>query len=150
MVAPVAGSRIRTVEFGSVIGTGTYLGPGLSEADWADRSTRTITSFYTPGGETWSGMIGERGYGFVGFSFEAESGTHYGWVRLELDETAFGFGSSPSWPRIDSWAYHAQPDAAIAAGQIPEPSRLAAGAGLAALGLVALLRRKRCRQRKRY
>ncbi len=142
-VTPFSGSRILTVESSSAIGIGTYIGPGLSDADWEDRSTRTVTAFHTPGSDVWSGTIGERGYGFVGFSFNAESGTHYGWVRVELDETPYWPGSSASRPRIDSWAYQAQPDMAIAAGQIPEPSRIAAVAALAALTFVVLLRRKR-------
>lgn len=142
VVAPLAGSRIRTLESATPIGTGIYIGPGLSDSDWEARSMRTITSFHTPGGETWSGLIGDRGYGFVGFSFETASGTHYGWVRIQLEEALFGLGSSPYWPRIDSWAYQSQPDLAIAAGQIPEPSRIAALAGLAALVFVVMRRRK--------
>ncbi len=141
VVAPLAGSRILRLESATAIGAGIYIGPGLSDTDWEARSMRTITSFHTPGGETWSGLIGGRGYGFVGFSFETASGTHYGWVRIQLEETLFGLGSSPSWPRIDSWAYQSQPDLAIAAGQIPEPSRIAALAGLAALVFVVMRRR---------
>jgi hypothetical protein len=52
----------------------------------------------------------------------------------------------PAWPGgwIDSWAYNSIPGEGLYAGQIPEPATVALLAGLGALG-VALLRRRRMR-----
>ncbi len=68
--------------------------------------------------------------GFVGFRFLASGNTHYGWVEIETGED---FGLS-----FLGAAYNATPDAPIAAGEIPEPSTLAA----LAFGACALLRRR--------
>lgn len=63
--------------------------------------------------------------GFIGLEFEANDGTHYGWLDIEgayfsiedlnLSETSL---------YIHGWAYETEPGKGIIAGAIPEPSSL--------------------------
>jgi len=55
--------------------------------------------------------------GFVGLKFDADDGIHYGWIDVE------GIQSSPTI-QIRGWAYETEPNKAIAAGAIPEPSSI--------------------------
>ncbi len=54
---------------------------------------------------------------FLGVSFTAADGIHYGWVQIT------------SYPdmraHIHSWAYESQPGVGLAAGVVPEPSTIA-------------------------
>ncbi len=75
--------------------------------------------------------------GFVGLEFEAEDGTHYGWLDIE------GVISNPVI-RIRGWAYETEPGKGIVAGAIPEPSSV----GLLAVGAGVLWLRRRSRARR--
>ncbi len=76
--------------------------------------------------------------GFVGLEFEAEDGTHYGWLDIE------GVITSPVI-KVRGWAYETEPGKGIVAGAIPEPSSV----GLLALGAGAIWLRRR-RQARRF
>lgn len=53
--------------------------------------------------------------GYVGLEFNAEYGTHYGWLEIE------GLTHSSSI-QIYGWAYESTPGVGIVAGAVPEPS----------------------------
>ncbi len=79
-------------------------------------------------------LVGAEGY--MGFAFESFSGapTHYGWVRLCLNDAGTG--------TIHDWAYESTPNTGIFVGAIsaiPEP----ASAALLLLSLTPLSRRRR-------
>ena len=74
--------------------------------------------------------------GYLGVSFTAADGIHYGWVQIT------------SYPdmraHIHSWAYESQPGVSILAGAVPEPTTielLLLGSGV--VGLVAWRHRRR-------
>ena len=76
------------------------------------------------------------GTNYVGVEFELETGTHYGWIAIEM-QALFGGG------HLLSYAYESEPNTAIIAGAIPEPSTtLLIGTG------TALLWRRRVNTRK--
>ncbi|MBN2685493.1 MAG: PEP-CTERM sorting domain-containing protein [Pontiellaceae bacterium] len=60
--------------------------------------------------------LGETGY--MGLEFEANDGTHYGWLNMTVYEDNPGM-------TIHSWAYETTPGEGIVAGAIPEPSSVA-------------------------
>lgn len=64
---------------------------------------------------------------YIGLSFNSASGLRYGWVRVDINNTAGTF-------TIRDWAYESTVGTGIAAGAIPEPSSL----GLLALGAAGL------------
>jgi hypothetical protein len=74
------------------------------------------------------------GPGYVGFSFTADDGTHYGWMQVNMDGAAHN-----AFTLVD-YAY-AGVGEDITVGQVPEPGSL----GLLATGAIGLLlwRRKR-------
>ncbi len=67
---------------------------------------------------------------YVGLSFPIAGARHFGWIRVDIDNSAGTF-------LIKDWAYEDVPEVGIPAGAIPEPGTLgllAAGAcGLAAM-----------------
>jgi hypothetical protein len=69
---------------------------------------------------------------FIGLSFPAGPNTFFGWVRVDVNNSAGTL-------KIDDWAYESQPGIGIkaGAGAVPEPGTLgllaAGGAGLLAL-----------------
>jgi hypothetical protein len=70
---------------------------------------------------------------YIGLSFPTGGNTHYGWIRVDVNNAANTFV-------VKDWAYESVPGAGIRAGHIPEPGTLgllAAGA----TGLLALRRR---------
>lgn len=71
---------------------------------------------------------------FIGLSFPDGGNTHYGWVRVDVDQAAGTFN-------IVDWAYDDTPGQGISAGAIPEPGSLALLAA-GALGLASARRRK--------
>lgn len=78
--------------------------------------------------------------GFIGVRFPLLDGLHYGWIDYESDAT----GTSGT---VISWAWEKTPDVAIIAGDmgagaVPEPGTYALS-GVAALGLLIVLRRRR-------
>lgn len=70
--------------------------------------------------------------GFIGVEFPQNGELHYGWINI----TGAADGTSVT---INDWAFESEPNVAIAAGAIPEPSSLA----LLASGGVLAFRRKR-------
>ena len=66
------------------------------------------------------------GTGYAGLRFNTIAGTRYGWVQLDV---------APDGSEIEilGWAYE-DSGAGIHAGAIPEPSQVAAGLGLLAMG----------------
>lgn len=74
---------------------------------------------------------------FIGIAFPINAVTHYGWMRVEIDNAAGKFV-------VKDWAYEDVPGAGIATGDglpIPEPGTLGLLAAGAA-GLTALRRRR--------
>ncbi|MEQ9455031.1 MAG: PEP-CTERM sorting domain-containing protein [Phycisphaeraceae bacterium] len=66
---------------------------------------------------------------FLGYRFQIDGNTHYGWVQVDVSENLEN-------AIITGFAYEATPDLGIAAGAIPEPTSLALlAAGAGALGL---------------
>lgn len=55
---------------------------------------------------------------FIGLDFPIAGQTHFGWVRVTIDNAAGTFV-------INDWAYNATPGAPIDTGQVPEPGSLA-------------------------
>ena len=78
---------------------------------------------------------GSGGTGFVGFRFENNSNTYYGWARLDINPGGLD-------GEVIDFAYEDSPNTPIATGVIPEPSSLSLLA-LGTVGLTALRRRRR-------
>ena len=92
-----------------------------------------------------SGQFPSNGTGIAGFRFEAPDGTHYGWIRLDLQ---FSGSTVDSLTAVD-WAYQSSPNVGIPAGDdgpppapTPEPNGLA----LLATGAVGVLALRRLRR----
>lgn len=71
---------------------------------------------------------------FIGLEFPINATSHFGWVRVSIDNAAGTFV-------INDWAYNATPGEGLLAGQVPEPTTLGLLAAGAA-GLVSLRRRQ--------
>ncbi len=71
---------------------------------------------------------------FIGLSFPIAGQTHFGWIRVDVDNAAGTF-------LVKDWAYEDVPGAGIAAGVVPEPGTL----GLLAAGSAGLLAMRRRR-----
>jgi hypothetical protein len=81
-----------------------------------------------------NGAVAPGTQAFVGFRFNAADGTHYGWIRLSVGPGSIDFVSA---------AWDNTPNAAIAAGAVPEPGTMALLA-LGAVGVVgAAIKRRR-------
>ncbi len=75
---------------------------------------------------------------YIGLEFPINGLSHFGWIRVDIDNAAGTFV-------VRDWAYNTDPGAGLLAGQVPEPSTLgmlAAGA----LGVAALRRRRSTNQ----
>lgn len=127
---PNVGGRVSPVEKASILGEDTTAFGG----DW---------HFHTENGGSNGFSLAELQFedAYIGVEFSIDGNTHYGWLHY----TGFGHperGSlSPNIPGgfINSWAYESEPEKAIMAGVIPEPSTLF----LAGLAMSLLIRRKR-------
>lgn len=97
---------------------GTVIGPSAAGYGWFGGGLLTAAID--------SGTIGQppltAGYftgfesAYLGFRFEENSETHYGWARIGCPIPELNVG----W--IYDWAYEMQPDTPIVAGAAPEPS----------------------------
>jgi hypothetical protein len=76
---------------------------------------------------------GNRVY-YLGVEFSSSDVTHYGWISVSA-----WFLTSQHWIDVNGWAYDTEPNQAILAGAIPEPSTTAFIAG----SLFLLWKRKR-------
>lgn len=73
---------------------------------------------------------------FVGLSFPIAGATHFGWVRVSVDQAASTFV-------INDWAYESTPGEGLFAGEIPEPGTLGMlAAGAAGVGMMRSRRRR--------
>ncbi|MEO0529615.1 MAG: PEP-CTERM sorting domain-containing protein [Planctomycetota bacterium] len=72
---------------------------------------------------------------FIGLEFPINATSHFGWVRVSIDNAAGTFV-------INDWAYNATPGEGLLAGQIPEPGTLGLLAAGAA-GVAAMRKRRR-------
>jgi hypothetical protein len=79
------------------------------------------------------------GPGYVGFSFEADDGTHYGWLQVYMNGAALNAFS------LVDYAYENIAGQGIHVGTVPEPGSL----GLLATGAIGLLMWRRARRGKR-
>ena len=99
---------------GSVIASGSTWGSGAYPlVDW-----ESIPGVGLMGAGSWAFVSN----GYMGVSFTAADGIHYGWVQVSSYNT---MGA-----HINSWAYESQPGVSIMAGVVPEPSTI----GLILLG----------------
>jgi hypothetical protein len=74
--------------------------------------------------------------GYLGVSFTAVDGVHYGWVRISSYDDMRA--------HIHDWAYESQPGVGISAGMVPEPTTLKlVSVGLSVMA-VAWWCRRRC------
>jgi hypothetical protein len=114
------------------LAAGTSIGATLDNGTLWHTSQSTLVDWeYVPD----VGPIGAGSWAFVanaymGVSFTATDGVHYGWVEI----TSF----SDQRAYIHSWAYESQPGVSITAGVVPEPStiQLCLVGGLLALCVV--------------
>jgi hypothetical protein len=126
-------------EIGSILGQTSNPRASLFSADpvWTHLTGPARLSFIFSGdgnqiGGPWhpfDDAFGEDA--FLGFEFQAEDGTHYGWIRIHEFAGVGGF--------FREYAYNDIPGASILAGQIPEPSTTALLIG----GLVHVIARRR-------
>ena len=72
---------------------------------------------------------------FIGLEFPISAVSHFGWIRVTIDNAAGTFV-------INDWAYESEPGAGITAGEVPEPGTLGLLAAGAA-GVVAMRKRRR-------
>ncbi len=74
------------------------------------------------------------GTNYVGVEFQLDTGTHYGWLAIEM-QAIFGGG------HLLNYAYESEPNTPIVAGAIPEPSSLIF-VGVATASLLSRRQRK--------
>ena len=122
--------RAGAVNVGEVANLGTApiaIGQTVAGYQWGTAERRIVT-VDDPGNDFWNGVQGDQN--FIGFRFESNDGTHYGWAQLEIGSLT-----------IVNAAYESDPDTAITLGAVPEPSNLAL-LGLGIAGLSMMRRRK--------
>lgn len=71
---------------------------------------------------------------FIGLEFAISAVSHFGWVRVTIDNAAGTFV-------INDWAYNDTPGAGIVTGEVPEPTTL----GFLAAGAAGLIMHRRRR-----
>jgi hypothetical protein len=106
---------------------GESIGPAAAEAGGGRFAGRVVGPYFY-------NFVGTDGY--VGLKWDAGGGNiHFGWARVDVTSADNGTAT------LFSYAYEDQPNTAITAGAIPEPTSLALLA--AGGGALALARRKR-------
>ena len=123
---------------------GSIIASSLGNPDTAwENNEQLIFSYGLVMGMTpsYGGLSNREGY--LGISFEAEGGTHYGWIHTSHDRNR----ASPDneFLYIHGWAYESTPDTPIVAGAIPEPST----GILTMIGSLGLLQFARARRRRK-
>lgn len=113
---------------------------GSAESFRGGGALRTVYSSVLFGG-TWPGGDPTATTGFAGVRFDRGGDTHFGWIRMQLQN---GAGGQPTSLTIVDWAWEDTAGTALAAGQVPEPSSVAL-LGMGVAGLAALRRRRRAR-----
>lgn len=124
---------------GKVVGfnVGLNYARALSTGDLIDAST-TSGGFFAAsmayGANNPSAEFNTATGAFIGLEFPINATSHFGWVRVTIDNAAGTFV-------INDWAYNSVPGQGLMAGQIPEPTSL----GMLAAGAagVAAMRRRR-------
>lgn len=120
---------------GKVVGFFNGLGyaSALQNGDLIDASTTAGGPFQASmayGGNNPSAEFNNVDGAFIGLEFPINATSHFGWVRVSIDNAAGTFV-------INDWAYNDVPGEGLRAGQIPEPGTLgllaAGAAGLAAM-----------------
>ena len=130
-----------TVNFapGKVVGftTGLNYATALSAGDTIDATTTAggpsvVSLAYANNPDS---QFDSASGAFIGLEFPINATSHFGWVRVDIDNAAGTFN-------IVDWAYESTPGVGIEAGAIPEPGSLALLAAGAA-GVAGLRRRKK-------
>ncbi len=119
--------------------------PGPSQT-WLEPDAYITLAAWFPSPGIWNGaMEGGTEYvatenGYLGFSFEADTGTHYGWMRISTS------GDDLQGATLHDWAWNTTPGQGLWAGQVPEPSTYI----LFALGglTIAIAARRRIRKQE--
>lgn len=122
----------KVVGFFSGFGYASALGPG-SVIDAATTAGGPFQASLAYGGNNPNAQFNSVDRAFIGLAFPINAVTHYGWVRVSIDNTAGTFV-------INDWAYEDQPGVGITT-PVPEPGTLGMLAAGAA-GVTALRRRR--------
>lgn len=126
---------------GQVVGfqNGLSYVSALSAGDPIDASTAGPTFFGSMayGGNNPNAEFNSVTDAYIGLSFPISGNTHFGWIRVDVDNSAGSF-------LIKDWAYESVPDTGIAAGAVPEPGTL----GLLAAGACGIAAMRRRDQKK--
>ena len=120
--------------------------PPMNRYNLIRSTSGTVMNTFSSVAGTWAGST----TGFLGIALQRGGDTHYGWVRLQLEDR----GGSPSQApdgasdklTVVDWAWNSVPGAPIVAGVlVPEPSTLQLLA-VGALGTQAFRKRRRERE----
>ncbi|MEM0967173.1 MAG: hypothetical protein AAGJ81_13595 [Verrucomicrobiota bacterium] len=138
------GNSLATIQFGFQVSN--------------SRLVNLPTSVYVGAGNTFRNFIGgiieygainiATGFtsgetGYIGFQFDSNGTTVYGWAEVVLTNTTV-FNGNGNFEVIE-WAYQ-DDGSAIRVGTIPEPANATVGLGLLALGAAGLRRWRRSRE----